>query len=154
MKKILQLLSVMVLSAMLFVGCATAPSGQNANAEHAFIQMAAATGTQLALTPPTGKPEYALYFVGAEQALSTIATGTNQVSVTTIEAALNAAGVTNPIVAGAIQNAITLGDALISDNAGTNQVAQIEAAKAVAGDVAIGIKQGLALTGRQTLKKK
>ena len=154
MKKILQLLSVMVLSAMLFVGCATAPSGQNGAAQHALIQMAAATGTQLALTPPTGKPEYALYFIGAEQALSTLATGTNSVSITTVEAALGASGVTNPIVAGAIVNAISLGDQLIVSNAGTNQVAQIESAKSVANDVAIGIKQGLTFAGYQTLKKK
>ena len=152
MKQIISLLSVIVISAFLFTGCATQSSGPNVAAQHALIQMAAATGTQIAITPPTGKPEYTLYFVGASEALSTISTGTNEVSATTIEAALNAGGVTNPIVSLAIQNAITLGNALIQANAGTNQPAQLIAAKEVAGDVAIGIKQGLSLTAYSTLK--
>ena len=154
MKKLISLASVMALVAFLFVGCASAPSGQNAASEHALVTMAAATGTELALTPPTGKPEHALYFVGAQQALATIATGTNEVSITTVETALEAAGVTNAIVASAIENAITLGDSLIAANSGTNQAVQIQQARLVAGDVANGISQGLTLSGRNTLHKK
>jgi hypothetical protein len=156
MKKILSLLSVMALAAFLFVGCASTGGGNayNAAAEHALITTAAATGTELALTPPTGNPQYALYFVGAQQALSSISSGTNQVSITTVEAALKEAGVTNVIVASAIENAISMGDALIQASAGTNQNAQFVAAQQVAGDVAAGIQQGLTLSGRATLHKK
>lgn len=156
MKKIISMLSVVALAAFLFVGCATNSSpnnGYNQAAEEALITTAAATGTEIALTPPTGNPQYALYFVGAEQALGSISSGTNEVSVTTVEAALQQAGVTNAIVASAIENAITMGDELIQATAGTNQNAQVTAARLVAGDVSAGIKQGLTLTGRATLHK-
>ena len=156
MKKLITLLSAVAMSALLLTGCASlgTNSTYNAAAERALITTAAATGTELALTPPTGNPQDALYFIGAEQALASLSSGTNQVTITTVEAALKEAGVTNVIVASAIENAITLGDSLIQANAGTNQPAQIVAAQQVAGDVAAGIQQGLTLVGRATLHKK
>jgi len=151
MKKILTSLSVIALAGLLFVGCSTTNSINNNAAEQALITTAAATGTEITLQQD---PQYTLYFVGAEQALASIASGTNEVSVTTVESALDKAGVTNAIIATAIENAITLGDDFIKQSAGTNASAQFVAAQQVAGDVATGIQQGLALSGKATLKKK
>lgn len=154
MKQALKLLSVLILSVTMFVGCATSPSANNSAALNAAITLAASTGTELALTPPNGKPANAIYFVGAEQALNTVSSGTNAVTVTTVEAALQAAGVTNAIIASSIEEAVSLGDALIVSNAGTNESEQVIEAQVVAGDIATGIQQGLSLAGVQTLKKK
>lgn len=155
MKKIISLLSVVVLSAMLFIGCQS--TGNNSNQQQqvqvalAAVQLAATTGTELELQ---SNPQYAIYFLGAEQALQTFSSGTNAVTVTTVESALQAAGVTNVVVASSITEAITLGDQLIVAQAGTNTTSQLVIAQEVCGAAAAGIKDGLTATGRATLHKK
>ena len=150
MKKILSLFAIIALSVSCFIGCTTT-GGNNIPAENALITAAASTGTELALQ---SQPKDAIYFIGAAQALQTVSTGSNAVTVATVEAALQTAGVTNVVVASAIENAITIGDSFIQNAGGTNSSAQFATLQVVCGDIATGIQQGLALSGHTTLKKK
>ncbi len=152
MKKFFYSISAVVLAAVLFVGCAgfPTPNSNNLPAELALTQAAACTGTQLTLQ---SQPQDAIYFIGAEQALRTVASGTNAITVTTVSAGLTAAGVTNPIVATAIVEAISIGDAYISGST-TNTSAQFVLAQQFCGATADGIHQGLVLAGRATIHKK
>jgi len=149
MKKLIVSVSIVAMTAFAFVGCSTTSSSNNAT-ELAAITLAASTGTELAIQ---SKPANAVYFVGAEQALQTLATGTNAVTISTIEVGLQSAGVTNIVIADSIANAIQLGDSLIAANTSTNTPAQLVAVQQVAGAVANGIQQGLTLSGLATLKK-
>lgn len=137
-----------ILSLSLFVGCST--TNTVTPTDQALITLAAATGTELAVQ---NNPTYTPYFLGAEQVLLSISTGTNTISATTVEAALATGGVTNVAVASAITEAIQLGDSYIVANAGTNTSLQVTELRLVCGDVGAGIQQGLALVSQTTLKK-
>lgn len=151
MKKILSLVAVVGLSLTLLTGCVTnGNTSNNVAAEHALITLAASTGTEIDLQ---NRPQDAIYFVGAEQALGTLGTGTDQITASTVQSALNDAGVTNPIVASAITEAISLGNTFIVNSAGTNAPAALVATKAVCVDISTGIHQGLVLSGRATVHK-
>jgi hypothetical protein len=148
MKKLITTLSIATVSALILAGCANTP--QTNTAELAAITLAATTGTELDLQ---SRPQDTIYFVGAEQVLKTLSTGTDSVSISTIEVALQSAGVTNVIVASSISEAITLGDSLIGQNT-TNTSAQLIAFQQVDGAIATGISNGLSAMGKATLKRK
>ena len=136
---------------LFFVGCSTNNTSNNpvTPTDQALITLAAATGTELAVQ---NNPSYTPYFLGAEQVLLSISTGTNAISATTVEAALTSGGVTNVAVASAITEAIQLGDSYITSNtSGTNTSLQIVELRIVCGDVGAGIQQGLALAGKVTI---
>ena len=148
MKKLITTLSIATVSALILAGCANTP--QTNTAELAAITLAATTGTELDLQ---ARPQDTIYFVGAGQVLQTFSTGTNAVSISSIEAGLQSAGVTNIVVASAISEAITLGDSLIGQNT-TNTSAQLIAFQQVSGAIATGIQNGVGAVGKSTLKRK
>ena len=110
------------------------------------------SGTELAIQK---NPSDAIYFVAAEGVLISVSSSTNAISVVTVEAALNAGGLTNPVVTIALEQALTLGDNYIqSKTGGTNVSAQVVAFKQVCGDIGNGIQEGLTLTAKATLSRK
>lgn len=147
--KIISLFTAGLLTLSL-VACSTTSTGPTPT-EDAVIQLAAATSVELTVQK---NPSYLVYFVGAEDVLASVATGTNAVTASTIELMLTLNGVTNPVVALALDQCLTLADGYIASKSGTNTTTSIVAIKQVAGDVATGIGEGLSLAGKATLKKK
>jgi hypothetical protein len=72
------------------VACSTTSTGPTPT-EDAVIQLAAATSVELTVQK---NPSYLVYFVGAEDVLASVATGTNAVTASTIELMLTLNGVT------------------------------------------------------------
>lgn len=141
MKKTIITTAVAICVAFALVGCSTTPTQQQVQTEQVLITSAAELGTQIDLSK---NPKDAPYFVVAEQVLNTISTSTNQVTVSSVEAALAASGNTNvdPLVTAAIVNGLNIADAFIQ-NSGTNGIVQSAALKSASGWIATGISEGL-----------
>ena len=139
MKKIITLLSLLAVLGV--TGCASTGSTPSPGTQLALTQAAvtgaAAAGTAYELSQdPTTLP----YFQAGEQTLTSLATGTNALSLDALKAALNTAGQSNVVITVAIDNALNLANIYINST-GSNAVP----VQAVAGWLATGIQQGIAL---------
>lgn len=145
MKKINMIAVLVTIIALLGNGCATNNNSNDAAIEQAAIISAASLGTQVYLQK---NPKSVAYFVGAEEVLNTIATGTNSVTLATVEAALAASGTTNvnPVVTVAITDALNLADAYINNSGTNNTSTQLQSLKSVSGWIATGLGQGVQLS--------
>ena len=137
MKKLITVLASVVLSVVLFTGCATTPS--NTAVTQAAITTAAALGTAYDLS---SRPGDLAYFVAAEQELYTISNGTNALSASTVNALMVADGQTNAFVNVAIVSAVTLANAYISANTTSTNSTDVET-RLVCGWVADGIAESV-----------
>jgi hypothetical protein len=137
MNKIFKQITVAVLAVTLifgFTGCST--TAPNNATTMAAITVATAIGAQ---TYIQSNPKTLPDFVVAEQALYTISTGTNDVTVNSVETALKAnGGNVNPVVSIAIVDGINLADSYLQ-NSGTNSAA----IKQVSFAVATGLAQAV-----------
>ena len=127
------------LSAIIIAGCSTL---NNVAVQQGKVVAVTATGTEVELQQ---NPNQTPYFVAAEQVLNTIGTGTNDVSVSTVEALLQSEGETNPIVNLAIADGLGIADAYVSSVLSTNatQSATNTTVKTVCLWISQGISQGV-----------
>jgi hypothetical protein len=131
----------LVASLFLGVGCATGPQ-INPALEQAGITTAAAVGTQIAITPPTGNAANIPYFKAGESALNVLSGETNQLSIADITAALDKAIGNNQyanLIAPLVLNILNAD----LQNTGTNSVVQNQQLRDACGWIATGIGEGL-----------